>query len=479
MPTNFPGSLDNFTNPTAADNLNTPAVLHSDQHANENDAIEALEVKVGIDGSLVTGSLDYRVGQLEISGHSPVTLGNANGLSLSGQQLSMGLAGANSTGTLSAQDWNTFNGKQSALTFPLASSLGGTSVSNTGTFTNHSNTIVVGGGTLVLGGFTLTVPATLTAAGLGIANVFTTNQKINANNTSALLVEQDGVKDNVLVVDTANGRVGVNIAPSYLFEVSGQSYIGSSTTSPATYLGSLFVDMTSTPSANTDARHIGLGVTAYKNGANNLGDLVALSAAAYHNGGGNITLQRGFCFIGGNLSTGTTSILRVVDLQAYGTGAGVVDTAVGLNVQNMAVASAGTSVIVKGINVEASSTTITAYKYGINIGNQGGAYEGWGLKIENQSGNTANSFAIETNAGLVVFNQGGNADSDFTWRTDSYDGIFGDASNNSIMLMSNTAGKVGFYGVTAVAQQVLATGAGRTVDDVITFLQTIGLCKQS
>jgi hypothetical protein len=38
---------------------------------------------------------------------------------------------------------------------------------------------------------------------------------------------------------------------------------------------------------------------------------------------------------------------------------------------------------------------------------------------------------------------------------------------------------VGFYGVTAIARAVLATGAGHTVDDVITALQNLGLVKQS
>lgn len=42
-----------------------------------------------------------------------------------------------------------------------------------------------------------------------------------------------------------------------------------------------------------------------------------------------------------------------------------------------------------------------------------------------------------------------------------------------------TGQKLGFWNATPVVQQVLATGAGRTVDDVITFLQTVGLCKQS
>jgi hypothetical protein len=49
MAINYPSSLDTFTNPTSTDSLNSPS--HSDQHANANDAIEALEAKLGIGAS--------------------------------------------------------------------------------------------------------------------------------------------------------------------------------------------------------------------------------------------------------------------------------------------------------------------------------------------------------------------------------------------------------------------------------------------
>lgn len=45
-----------------------------------------------------------------------VTLGTANGLSLVGQALSLALSSTSTTGALSSTDWNTFNGKQGALT---------------------------------------------------------------------------------------------------------------------------------------------------------------------------------------------------------------------------------------------------------------------------------------------------------------------------------------------------------------------------
>jgi hypothetical protein len=65
MTTNFPSSLDDFTNPTAQDSLNSDTVPHADQHANLNDAVEALEAKVGADSSAVTTSIDYKVSTLE------------------------------------------------------------------------------------------------------------------------------------------------------------------------------------------------------------------------------------------------------------------------------------------------------------------------------------------------------------------------------------------------------------------------------
>lgn len=46
---NFPTSLDSFTNPTTNDFLNSPN--HVDQHSQINDAVEALEAKLGITAS--------------------------------------------------------------------------------------------------------------------------------------------------------------------------------------------------------------------------------------------------------------------------------------------------------------------------------------------------------------------------------------------------------------------------------------------
>jgi hypothetical protein len=63
LATNFPNSLDTLTNPNSSNPLSSPS--HSQQHANENDAIEALQSKVGVNGSADTNSLDYKVSSIE------------------------------------------------------------------------------------------------------------------------------------------------------------------------------------------------------------------------------------------------------------------------------------------------------------------------------------------------------------------------------------------------------------------------------
>ena len=59
MAINYPISLDTLTNPNGTDSLLNPS--HSDQHKNANDAIEAIQTKVGVDNSTDPGSLDYLI----------------------------------------------------------------------------------------------------------------------------------------------------------------------------------------------------------------------------------------------------------------------------------------------------------------------------------------------------------------------------------------------------------------------------------
>jgi len=66
MATTYPTTIDTLSNPVSTDQVANanPALRHATQHANANDAIEALEAKVGTNGSAVTTSHDYKLGEV-------------------------------------------------------------------------------------------------------------------------------------------------------------------------------------------------------------------------------------------------------------------------------------------------------------------------------------------------------------------------------------------------------------------------------
>jgi hypothetical protein len=84
MATNFPTSLDALTNPSGTDSMSSPS--HAGQHTDANDAIEALQAKVGADSSAVTTSHDYKISALETDVSTAQTdITNINELQISNQ----------------------------------------------------------------------------------------------------------------------------------------------------------------------------------------------------------------------------------------------------------------------------------------------------------------------------------------------------------------------------------------------------------
>lgn len=67
MPTGFPASYDNLNNPdsSAGDDLDTPGVEHDEQHANANDAIEAIEHTLGLNPQAGYADVDARISAAE------------------------------------------------------------------------------------------------------------------------------------------------------------------------------------------------------------------------------------------------------------------------------------------------------------------------------------------------------------------------------------------------------------------------------
>ena len=86
MATNFPTSLDSFTNITDPTNTTLETDVggrtHSEFHNDYNDSIEALEARVWVTGSAVTTSHAYKIATLE----TQVTTLDAQNVKLSGNQ---------------------------------------------------------------------------------------------------------------------------------------------------------------------------------------------------------------------------------------------------------------------------------------------------------------------------------------------------------------------------------------------------------
>jgi hypothetical protein len=86
------------------------------------------------------------------SNSGDVTIGTANGLSLTGQILSLGLSSTSTTGALSSSDWNTFNGKQASLGYTPVNEAGFTAKGDLliGTGSGTNGTLSVGSNTFIL-----------------------------------------------------------------------------------------------------------------------------------------------------------------------------------------------------------------------------------------------------------------------------------------------------------------------------------------
>jgi hypothetical protein len=65
MATVYPGAIDDFTNPTSSDTLDSQTVPHAAQHADINDAVEAIETALGTNPEGGAADVSARIGDLE------------------------------------------------------------------------------------------------------------------------------------------------------------------------------------------------------------------------------------------------------------------------------------------------------------------------------------------------------------------------------------------------------------------------------
>jgi trimeric autotransporter adhesin len=185
---------------------NVPNATLSGFTPSTNTAITATDSIIQALQKLQAGNTaqDTSISTLTVASHSPVTLGTPNGLSLSGQVLSLGTASTSTAGALTSVDWNTFNTKQSALTFGnLTSGTTGVSVINgigavigTGSTINIQNATTAQPGLLTAADYT-TFNAKLSAEVDGIIG----NEITNVGATTALVRAGSGTSGSPYTVD--------------------------------------------------------------------------------------------------------------------------------------------------------------------------------------------------------------------------------------------------------------------------------------
>lgn len=195
MSISYPTTLDVFTNPTATSKRDTPSL--SSQQSDQNDAIEALEAKVGVTGSAVASTLDYKVTSTSSSnpGHKHTLAQGATDVTATSTELnySSGVTSAlqtqiNAKMASSATVFNkvTITAPATASTLTVAN---GKTLTASDTTTLATNAITLAGGEVITfsasnafsllttGSTVMTFPAvTDTVAVLGTAQTFTATQ---------------------------------------------------------------------------------------------------------------------------------------------------------------------------------------------------------------------------------------------------------------------------------------------------------------
>ena len=173
MATDFPTTLDSLTNPTSTDT--TTAVDHAGQHSNANDAIEALEAKVGADSSAVTTSHDYKLSGVTSTDKAASLTGTEalTNKTLTSPVLNTGVSGTaiDTDGTLAANSDTLLSSQKAIKTYVAAQvtaeDLDIAGDSGTGAVDLDSQSLTVTGGTGI------TTSATAQAVTINVDNPVT------------------------------------------------------------------------------------------------------------------------------------------------------------------------------------------------------------------------------------------------------------------------------------------------------------------
>lgn len=208
MPTAYPGALDNFTNPTGADNLSDAPVLHHSQHTNVNDAVKAIETELGTNAKGAATSVRARLEAIEAAA-AGFQVASAKGQP-------NGYAGLDAGGLLAQ---NIDAGKLASGTVPIARipNLSGAKILGTG-----------GGGAAIPVDAVPLLPASQTSSGTfavaripGLPGSQITSGTIDAarlpttvtSNANSQVVNDQAGRDAIPVANRVNGMIVTQLNP--------------------------------------------------------------------------------------------------------------------------------------------------------------------------------------------------------------------------------------------------------------------------
>jgi hypothetical protein len=235
------------------------------------------------EGVKITTPLTGQLLQLQSNGlwenktlpiHDAVTLGTANGLSLAGQVLSLGLSSSSANGALSSTDWSTFNAKQAALNGTGFVKISGTTISY------DNSTYLTGNQTITLSGDISGSGATSITTTIGAGKV--TNAMLAGSIAASKLLGTDiatvgtitsGVWQGTAIGDTYissastwNAKIGGSGTTNYIPKFTASGTVGDSIVSESG--SAIIIDSTSstilaiTSNSNSLFRGLVIGVTA-------------------------------------------------------------------------------------------------------------------------------------------------------------------------------------------------------------------------
>lgn len=159
--------------------------------------------------------------------HDPVTIGTANGLSLSVQVLSLGLSSSSANGALSSTDWSTFNSKQNALNGTGFVKVSGTTVTyDNSTYALDSDVVKLTGAQTITGTKTFNVSSLSDAILIG-NNGGRGMRIVNASSGFGLIVNNETASTAIPIVVQKSGSTVLSINDSGAINASS-SITGSS-----------------------------------------------------------------------------------------------------------------------------------------------------------------------------------------------------------------------------------------------------------